>query len=73
MSTLANAGVDILSKHKITYSNALHISVERNYEDIIDQLIQSKYPLDEMKKGGYTALMLAAKKSVEDTGDDHNS
>ena len=36
MSTLANAGVDILSKHKITYSDALHISVERNYEDIID-------------------------------------
>lgn len=36
MSTLANAGVDILSKHKMTHANALHISVERNYADIID-------------------------------------
>ena len=77
MSTLANAGVDILSKHKGTHSNALHISVERNYVDIIDQLIESKYPLDEAKKGGYTALMLAAKKNVDGTGqvqhDDHEN
>ena len=50
MTLLAEAGINILGKHKDTESNALHVAMERKHYNIVQMLVQSNYPLDEMKK-----------------------
>ena len=57
MTKLAQKGVDVTNKHKQTQSNALHTAVEKNFPEIVQQLIDSHFPLDEKKKGGLTALI----------------
>lgn len=57
MTKLAQMGVDVTNKHKQTQSNALHTAVEKNFPEIVQQLIDSHFPLDEKKKGGLTALI----------------
>jgi hypothetical protein len=46
MSALANAGINVMSTHSITKSNALHLAVEREYSNIVSMLVKSGYPLD---------------------------
>ena len=50
----------------MTGTNALHIAVENNNDMIVSQLIQSGYPLDEKKFGGYTALMISLREQKND-------
>ena len=50
MTLLAEAGINILGKHKDTESNALHVAMERKHYNIVQMLVQSNYPLDDMKK-----------------------
>lgn len=50
-------GIDVTNKHKQTLSNALHTAVEKNFPEIVQQLIDSHFPLNETKKGGLTALI----------------
>jgi ankyrin repeat protein len=56
---LAELGIDILVQHKETRSNALHVAIMRKHYKLAIMLIQSKFPLNEVKKGGITALHLA--------------
>jgi ankyrin repeat protein len=57
MNLLANAGIDILNKHKKTKYNALHTVCDKKFSHIVQQLVDSRYPLDEKKHGGLTALI----------------
>jgi ankyrin repeat protein len=57
MNLLANSGIDIMNKHNKTFNNALHVACDRKYPQIVQQLINSDYPLDGKKKGGLTALI----------------
>ena len=60
MIVLAEAGIDVLSFHKISKTNALHVVIERKYYEIAQMLIESNYPMNIPMKGGLTALMIAA-------------
>jgi uncharacterized protein len=57
MNLLANSGIDVMNKHKKTLNNALHVACDRKYPQIVQQLINSNYPLNEKKSGGLTALI----------------
>lgn len=46
MQLLAEAGIDVLNKHSVTKSNALHVAVERNHPHIVRMLIKSGFPID---------------------------
>ena len=61
MSALANAGINILSRHKYSKSNALHLAVERELIDCVRLLVDSDYPLDEKMQLGLTPLILATR------------
>jgi len=61
MGLLANAGIDIFNTHKMTLSNALHVAVERNHYEVALMLISSRFPLNEKKEGGHTALLIASR------------
>lgn len=41
-------------------SNALHIAVKKNNIEVIKVLLGIKYPLDETKNNGVTAIGIAA-------------
>ena len=58
---LANAGVNLFNKHKETQSNGLHVAIERKHYEVANMLISSRYPLEELKKGGLTPLLLSAR------------
>ena len=58
-SLLASLGIDILIKHSVTKSNALHVAIERKHYDLAKMLINSGFPINEEKQGGITALDLA--------------
>ena len=60
MSLLANAGIDILCKHKYTQANALHVAIERGHYQVASLLINSDFPLDERNNGGFTPLIIAS-------------
>ena len=57
LSMLAEAGIDIMNRHKKTLNNALHDACDRQYPHIVQQLVDSGYPLNEKKSGGLTALV----------------
>jgi ankyrin repeat protein len=59
MQLLAEAGIDVLNKHKLTNSNALHVAVERNHIHIVRMLTSSGYPLNNAKIDRLTPLILA--------------
>ena len=61
MSILANAGINLFNKHKETNSNGLHVAIERKHYEVAINLIASKYPLEEKKKGGLTPLLLSSR------------
>ena len=61
MGILSEAGIDILSTNKHTKTNALHLAIERKHYNIAKMLIESKFPLNDRKDGGLTALILAAR------------
>ena len=58
---LATLGINIFNTHNLTKSNALHVSIERGHYECALLLINSRYPLEEPKEGGLTALMLASR------------
>lgn len=43
--------------HQTTLSNALHVATDRKFSRIVEQLVNSGYPLNEKKAGGITALI----------------
>ena len=59
MSILAKRGIEILNRHKITQSNALHIATEKEHANIVKLLIDSGFPINETKQGGFTALIIS--------------
>ena len=59
MSILAKHGIDVLNRHKITQSNALHIATEKEHANIVKLLIDSGFPINETKQGGFTALIIS--------------
>lgn len=61
MQLLAEAGINILNKHKETGSNALHVAIERKHPDIVRMLIESGFPLENTKKDGVTALITSCR------------
>ena len=61
MRILAEAGANVLSSHKDTGDNALHIAVELKHHNIVCMLVDSEYPLDICCQGGITALMIGAR------------
>ena len=63
MLLLANSGIDIMCSHKYTGSNGLHAAVEQGNYSLAKQLVKSKYPLNEVKEGGLTALMIIVRDS----------
>lgn len=62
MKVLAEKGVDIFNKNKITGSNALHIACQKNYQNVVEMLVKSKFYLDMPRNDGYTALCVASLK-----------
>ena len=60
MVLLAQAGINIFNTHLESHNNALHIATERRYPEIVTQLINSGFPLDDRKKFGFSALHIAA-------------
>ena len=58
---LANAGINILNAHKDTKTDALHTAIERKFYDVALMLINSKFPLNNVKEGGLTPLIIAAR------------
>lgn len=60
MNILAEAGIDIMSTHKYTRTNALHVAAQREHWDVVKMLAESNYPMDINMKGGLTALIIAA-------------
>ena len=67
---LSNAGCNIFVVHKETLSNVLHIALERKHYNLAMNLITSNFPLDKKKKGGFSALNIAARdKNAEELGD----
>ena len=67
VSILANAGSDLMVKHKKSNANALHIAIIKGHFDLVRQLIMSNYPPDEVMNSGQTALTLISRypKQVE--------
>ena len=59
MNMLAEAGIDIMNRHNKTLNNALHAACDRKYPQIVQQLVDSGYPLNEKKSGGLTAIISA--------------
>jgi ankyrin repeat protein len=59
MRVLGERGIDVLNTHTQTYSNALHVSIERNYPPIVQMLVDSNFPLDIPKADGITPLIIA--------------
>ena len=59
MSILAKHGIDLLNRHKITQSNALHIATEKEHANVVKLLIDSGFPINETKQGGFTALIIS--------------
>lgn len=60
MGLLANANIDILNCTKATQSNALHVAVQRKHYEIAKMLVKSGYPLNNLMKGGISALIVCA-------------
>ena len=58
---LANSGANILLRHPETGSNALHVAIERKHFMVAKMLIQSKFPVNDTKKGGITPLILISR------------
>ena len=58
LNLLAEAGINILTKHKDTRANALHVAVERKHHRVVDMLVNSGFPLDLKMQGGLTALII---------------
>ena len=59
MNMLAEAGIDIMNRHKKTLNNVLHTACDRQYPHIVQQLVDSGYPLNVKKSEGLTALVSA--------------
>ena len=45
LKLLAEAGINVLSKHKDTGANALHVAIERKHHKVVDMLVDSGFPL----------------------------
>jgi len=58
---LANTGINILSLHTETNTNALHAAIERKHYDVALMIINSKFPLNDVKEGGLSPLIIAAR------------
>ena len=61
MKILAEHGIDILCKDT-KLSNALHNAAIFDYQNVVDMLCKSNFPLDEVNYKNFTAVSLAAKK-----------
>ena len=59
MSLLAKKGIDVLNRHKVTESNALHIATEKEHSNVVKLLIDSGFPINQTKQGGFTALIIS--------------
>ena len=66
LAVLANVGANILIKHPETKSNALHVAIERKHFMVAKMLIQSKFPVNDVKKGGITPLILISRDKSKD-------
>ena len=66
MQLLAEAGIDVLNRHKQTHSNALHVAVERNHTHIVRMLTTSGYPLNDAKIDRLTPLILSCQYEFKD-------
>lgn len=62
MKVLAEKGIDIFNHNKITGSNALHISTQKNFTNVVQMLVRSKFYLEIPRKDGLTALGIACLK-----------
>jgi ankyrin repeat protein len=61
MNLLASYKIELFCKNQ-NGSNALHIAVKKGNHKAIDALLALKFPLDEQKKNGITALGIACYK-----------
>jgi ankyrin repeat protein len=61
MRFLMQKGIDILSTNQ-NGSNALHIAVKKENINVVQVLLDIKYPLNYTKNNGVTALGVAAYK-----------
>ncbi|CDW86931.1 ankyrin repeat-containing protein [Stylonychia lemnae] len=59
MKLLVSKGIDTMSKNQ-NGSNALHISVKKGNIDVVKNLIDMHYPLNNIKNNGVTAVGIAA-------------
>ena len=62
MKELADANIDIMNVSNHSESNALHVSIQRDHNDIAKLLIKSGYPLENCMKGGVTPLIVCAQR-----------
>jgi len=60
MRLLAEAGIDILCKSKDEGLNALHLACRYKYENIVEMLVKSLFPLNLQTTEGDTAIAIAA-------------
>ena len=58
MNLLASHNIALLCKNQ-NGSNALHIAVKKGDHKAVDALLALKFPVDEQKKNGITALGIA--------------
>jgi ankyrin repeat protein len=54
-------GIDIYARNQ-NGSNLLHIAVKKNNMPVVKELIHMRYPLDNAKNNGITAVGIAAYK-----------
>ena len=59
MALLAEARVNIYCTHMGSHYNALHIATERKHTEVVQQLVESGFPLNDFNKFGFTALHIA--------------
>lgn len=48
MGLLAEKGIDIYQKHRENQSNALHVAVERGNLNVVNMLLDSDFPLNDV-------------------------
>ena len=59
MSLLAEKHINIYNTHLVSHYNALHIATEQKHTEVVQQLIESGFPLNDRNKIGFTALHIA--------------
>ena len=60
LMTLAKYGIDIFNQHSKLKSNALHVAILNKHYKVVQQLINSNYPINDVTDNGFSPLMLCA-------------